>query len=167
MFESLRPRRGASAQAEEPDQHATAGQPPRHRLEVAYATGAAAIGIAWLVTRMLSETAGATFGTHVGKPYVLVGILLFGGRALIRERLCWCRSCRRWNALEWKGERVLHRRPFMQTRRSFTETFNVRGQKISTSRQRSTARAVRETVDVEQVCRYCGALRTVREKRDK
>src|SRR6266508_4031446 len=29
------------------------------------------------------------------------------------------------------------------------------------------SRAVRETVDVEQVCRYCGALRTVRETRDR
>lgn len=167
MFESLRPHRGASEPAEEPDQHATAEQPHRYRLEVAYATGAAAIGIAWLVTRILSETAGATFGTHVGQPYVLIGILLFGGRALIRERLRWCRSCRRWNALEWKGERVLRRRPFMQTRKTFTESFNVRGEKIGTSRQRSTSRAVRETVDVEQVCRYCGALRTVRETREK
>jgi hypothetical protein len=169
MFESLRPRRGTSVPAEEPDQPAPAlaQQPRRHLLEVAYATGAAAGVIAWLVIRTVSEPAGATFGTYVGQPYILLGILVFGGRALARERLRWCRVCRRWSAMEWKGERVLHRRPFMQTRKTFTETFNVRGEKISTSRQRSTSRAVRETVDVEQVCRYCGAVRTFRETRDR
>jgi hypothetical protein len=143
MFESLRPHRGAPVPAARPDQPAQ--QLRRYRLEVAF----------------------ATFSTHVGQPYVLLGILVFGGRALARERLRWCRGCRRWNAMEWKGERVLHRRPIMQTRRTFTETFNVRGEKISTSRQRSTSRAVRETVDVEQVCRYCGAVRTLRETRDR
>src|SRR6266511_4196080 len=148
MFESLRPPRGASVPTEEADQPAAAQQPRRHRFEAAY-------------------VAGATFGTHVGQPYVLLGILVFGGRAVVRERLRWCRNCRRWHAMEWKGERVLHRRPFMQTRKTFTESFNVHGQKIGTSRQRSTSRAVRETVDVEQVCRYCGALRTVRETRDR
>ena len=165
MFESLRPHRGAPVPAARPDQPAQ--QLRRYRLEVAFATGAAAVAIAWLVTRMVSESAGATFSTHVGQPYVLLGILVFGGRALARERLRWCRGCRRWNAMEWKGERVLHRRPIMQTRRTFTETFNVRGEKISTSRQRSTSRAVRETVDVEQVCRYCGAVRTLSETRDR
>jgi hypothetical protein len=167
MFESLRPRRGAPVPAKEPDQGAPAQQSGRHRLDLAYVTGAVAVLIAWLITRMVSQSAGTTFGTHVGEPYVLLGIVVFGGRALARERLRWCRACRRWNALEWKGERILHRRPFMQTRKTFTETFNIRGQKIGTSRQRSTSRAVRETVDVERVCRYCGALRTVRETRDR
>ena len=167
MFERLRPHRGASVPAGEPDRPAPAQQPRRHLLEVAYATGAVAVVIAWLVTSALSGPAGATFGTHVGQPYILLGILVFGGRALARERLRWCRACRRWQAMEWKGERVLHRRPFMQTRKTFTETFNPRGEKIATSRQRSTSRAVRETVDLEQVCRYCGAIRTVRETRDR
>jgi hypothetical protein len=43
----------------------------------------------------------------------------------------------------------------------------LRGEKISTSKRRTTARAVRETVDVEQVCRYRGAVRTVRETRER
>jgi len=167
MFESLRPPRGASVPTEEVDQPAAAQQPRRHRLEAAYVAGAIAVVLAWLITRAVSGSAGSTFGTHVGQPYLLLGILVFGGRALVRERLRWCRNCRRWHAMEWKGERVLHRRPFMQTRKTFTESFNVHGQKIGTSRQRSTSRAVRETVDVEQVCRYCGALRTVRETRDR
>src|SRR6266496_522853 len=167
MFESLRPHRGATEPAEEPDQPAPAEQPHRHRLEIAYLTGAVAVVIAWVVTRLLSDTAGATFASHIGQPYVLIGIVVFGGRALARERLRWCRGCRRWNAMEWKGERVLHRRPFMQTRKTFTETFNVRGEKVGTSRQHSTSRTVRETVAVEQVCRYCGAVRTLRETRDR
>jgi len=167
MFESLRPHRGAPVPAEEPDQPATARQPRRYLPEVAYATGAAAVVIAWLLTRAVSQPAGTTFVTHVGQPYLLLGILVFGGRALARERMRWCRACRRWNAMEWKGERVLHRRPFMHTRKVFTETFNVRGEKIGTTRQHSTSRAVRETVALEQVCRYCGAMRTVRETRDR
>src|SRR6266498_6034012 len=84
MFESLRPHRGAPVPAARPDQPAQ--QLRRYRLEVAFATGAAAVAIAWLVTRMVSESAGATFSTHVGQPYVLLGILVFGGRALARER---------------------------------------------------------------------------------
>jgi hypothetical protein len=167
MFKSLRPPRRASAPAEESDRPAPAQPLRRHRLELAYATGLVAVTLAWLITRTVSPPAGADFGADIGQPYLFLGALLFGGRALIRQRYRWCRSCRRWNALEWKGERVLHRRPFMQTRKTFTETFNVRGQKISTSRQRTTFRAVRETVDVEQTCRYCGAVRTVRETRDR
>jgi hypothetical protein len=167
MFQSLRPHRGASVPAEVPDQPAPAPQPRRYRLEVAYATGAVAVAIAWLVTRMVSESAGTTFSSHVGQPYVALGLLVFGGRALARSRLRWCRVCRRWQALEWKGERVLHRRPIMQTRKTFTESFNIRGEKIGTTRQHSTSRAVRERIEVEQVCRYCGALRTVRETRDR
>lgn len=167
MFESLRPHRGASEPTEEPDQPAPVQQARRYRLELAYAAGAVVVAIAWIVTHAVSGPAGATFGSHVAQPFILLGLLFFGGRAMARERLRWCRSCRRWKAMEWKGERVLHRRPFMLTRKTFTETFNVRGQKTGTSRQRTTSRAVRETVDVEQVCRYCGALRTVRETRDR
>ena len=167
MFESLRTHRGASVPAEEPDQPESAQQLRRHRLELAYLTGAVAVILAWLITRMVSQRAGATFGANVGQPYSILGVLVFGGRAVARQRYRWCRACRRWNAMEWKGERVLHRRPFMQTKKTFTETFNVRGQKTGTSRQHSTSRAVRETVDVEQICRYCGAVRTVRETRDR
>jgi hypothetical protein len=167
MFESLHPHRGASAPTEEPDQPAPAQRLRRHRLELAYLTGAVAVALAWLITRAVSTPAGASFAVDVGQPYLMLGILVFGGRAVVRQRYRWCRSCRRWNAMEWRDERVLHRRPFMQTRKTFTETFNVRGEKISTSRQRTTARAVRETVDVEQACRYCGAVRTVRETRDR
>src|SRR6266498_3839477 len=109
MFESLRPPRGASVPTEEADQPAAAQQPRRHRFEAAYVAGAIAVVLAWLITRAVSGSAGATFGTHVGQPYVLLGILVFGGRAVVRERLRWCRNCRRWHAMEWKGERVLHR----------------------------------------------------------
>ena len=167
MFHSLRPHRGASVPAEEAGPPAPARLSRRYGLEAAYATGAVAVVIAWLVTRMVSEPAAATFSSHVGQPYVFLGIVLFGGRALARDRLRWCRACRRWNAMEWKGERVLHRRPIMQTRKTFTETFNLQGQKTGSARQHSTSRAVRETVEVEQVCRYCGNLRTVRETRER
>jgi hypothetical protein len=167
MFERLRPPRPASAPAQESDQPAPARPVRRRRLELAYATGLVAVLLAWLITRAVSPPAAADFAAGIGQPYLLLGVVLFGGRALIRQRYRWCRSCGRWNALEWKGERVLRRRPFMQTRRAFTETFNVRGEKISTSRQRTTVRAVRETVDVERACRYCGAVRTVRETRDR
>lgn len=167
MFENLRPHRGASVPAEEPDRPAAVEQLRRYRLELAYLAGAVAVVLAWLITRAASPPAGSAFAAGVAQPYLVLGILAFGGRALARQRYRWCRSCRRWNAMEWKGERVLYRRPFTQTRRTFTETFNVHGQKISTSRQRTTARAVRETVDLDQVCRYCGAVRTVRETRER
>jgi hypothetical protein len=165
MFES--PRRGASQPNEEADQPAPVQQARRYLLELLFAVGAVVIAIAWLATRAVSGPAGATFGGRVVQPFIVLGLLVFGGRAMARQRLRWCRSCRRWQAMEWKGERVLHRRPFMQTRKTFTESFNVRGQKTGTSRQRTTARAVRETVDIEQVCRYCGAMRSVRETRDR
>jgi hypothetical protein len=167
MFEGLRPHHDTPVPTQETDQPRPAQQDRRYRLELAYVTGAVAVLIVWLITRVVSQSAGASFGTHVGQPYVLLGILVFGGRAVVRERLCWCRVCRRWNALEWKGERVLHRRPMRQTRRSYTVSFNVHGQKTGTSRQRSTSRVVRETIDLERVCRYCGAVRTVRDTRDR
>jgi hypothetical protein len=167
MFESLRPHRGASVPAEESDQPASAERPRRYVLESAYLTGAVAMLIAWLIARSGSASAGIAFAINIGQPFLILGVLLFGGRAVIRQRYRWCRACRRWNAMEWKGERVLHRRPIMQTRRTFTETFSPRGERISTSKQRTTVRAVRETVDVEQVCRYCGAVRAVRETRER
>jgi hypothetical protein len=167
MFESLRPQRGASVPAEESGRPAPAERPRRYRLEIAYLTGAVAVLIAWLIARSVPGSAGTTFGIKIGQPYLILGILLFGGRAVIRQRYRWCRVCRRWNAMEWRNERILYRRPFTQTKRTFTETFSPRGEKISTSKQRTTARAVRETVDVEQVCRYCGAVRTVRETRER
>ncbi len=165
MFESLRPRRGAPEPPDVPDQPRQERR--RSWLLVGYLTGAAAACLAWLVTRLLSEPAAGGFASHVVQPYVLLGIAVFGGRALLRERLRWCRSCGRWRAMEWKGERVLHRRPIVQQRKVFTETYNARGERVGTSRQHSTSRGVRETVAVDRVCRYCGARRTVRETRDK
>ncbi|HEX8860171.1 MAG TPA: hypothetical protein VGC06_13975 [Actinomycetes bacterium] len=167
MFESLRPQRGASQPTEEPGQPAPAHRTPRYLLELAFAVGAVVIAIAWLLMRAVSEPAGASFASHVVQPFVLLGLVVFAARALLRQRLRWCRSCRRWKAMEWRGERVLHRRPVTQTRRTFTESYNVRGQKTGTSRQRTTLRAVRETVDVDQVCRHCGATRSVRETRER
>jgi hypothetical protein len=167
MFESLRRQRDASQPTEEPSQPAPAPRTPRYLLELTFAVGAVVAAIAWLLARAVSEPAGATFASQVVQPFVLLGLTVFGVRALARQWLRWCRSCRRWKAMEWRGERVLHRRPVLQTRRTFTESFNVRGQKTGTSRQRSTMRAVRETVNIDRVCRYCGATRSVRETRER
>ena len=167
MFESLRPQRGASQPTEEPGQPAPAHWTSRYLLELTFAVGAVVIAIAWLLLRAVSEPAGASFASHVVQPFLLLGLVVFAVRALVRQRLRWCRSCRHWKAMEWRGERVLHRRPVTQTRRSFTESYNLRGQKTGTSRQRTTMRAVRETVEVDQVCRYCGATRSVRETRER
>jgi hypothetical protein len=165
MFESLRLHRGATAPGDAPEQPGERRRRPW--LLPAYLTGGAAVCLAWLVTRLLSEDAAADFGSHVVQPYVLMGVLVFFGRAMVRDRLRWCRSCNRWRAMEWKGERVLHRRPIMQQRKTFTETYNARGERVGSSRQHSTSRGVRETVAVDQVCRYCGARRSIRETRDK
>ncbi len=162
MFESLH--RGDPPPADAPD------QPRRRRhpwLLLGYLSGAAAVCLAWLLTRLLSPPAAAGLTSHVLQPYLLLGMAVFGGRALLRERLRWCRSCSRWRAMEWKGERVLHRRPVTQQRKTFTETYNARGERVGTTRQHTTARAVRETVAVDRVCRYCGARRTLRETRDR
>jgi hypothetical protein len=167
MFESLRPRRGASQPTKEPGQPTPAPRTPRHLLELTFAAGAVVAAIAWLLAHAVSAPAGATFARQVVQPFVLLGLVVFAVRALVRQQLRWCRSCRRWRAMEWRGERVLHRRPVLQTRRTFTESFNVRGQKTGTSRQRTTVRAVRETVDIDQVCRYCGATRSIRETRER
>lgn len=167
MFESLRPRRGASQPTDEPDRPTSTRPQRRYLLELAFAAGAAVLAIAWLLARAISAPAGDTVASHLVQPFVALGLVVFGGRAVARQRLRWCRSCRRWKAMEWKGERILHRRPYIQTRKAFTESFNIRGQRTGTSRQRTTARAVRETVDIEQVCRYCGAMRLVRETRDR
>jgi hypothetical protein len=156
---------GQPGQSEEPGRDD--GPLRRYLAETIYGIGGAAVFLIWLVTRLASEPVSATFATYVAQPYVVIGVALFGGRALVREQLRWCRSCHRYKALEWKGERVLRRRPFRQTRTIHTETFNPRGEKISTSRQRSTSRAVRETVAVERACRYCGAVRLFREMRDR
>lgn len=167
MFEILRPRRGASQPADEPDRPTATEPPRRYLLELAFGAGAVVLAIAWLLARAISASAGGSVVSHIVEPFVALGLVVFGGRAVARQRLRWCRSCRRWRAMEWKGERVLHRRPYIQTRKAFTETYNIRGQKTGTSRQRTTARVVRETVDIEQVCRYCGALRLLRETRDR
>lgn len=173
MYKSPRPDRGAGSndtpgqpgQGKEPDQSNAPLR--RYLVEILYAVGGVAVLLVWLATRLASGSAGATFTSHVAQPYVVLGVAIFGVRALIREQLRWCRNCRRYKALEWKGERVLRRRPFRQTRIVHTETFNPRGERISTSRQRSTSRAVRETVAVERACRYCGDVRLFREMRDK
>ena len=167
MYKSPRPDRGAGSndtpgqpgQGEQPDQSNAPLR--RYLVEILYAVGGVAVLLVWLATRLASGSAGATFTSHVAQPYVVLGVAIFGVRALIREQLRWCRNCRHYKALEWKGERVLRRRPFRQTRIVHTETFNPRGERISTSR------AVRETVAVERACRYCGDVRLFREMRDK
>jgi hypothetical protein len=139
----------------------------RYLMEVLYGIGGVIVLLGWLLTRLASHQTGASFTSHIAQPYVVVGVAIFGIRALIREQLRWCRNCRRYRALEWTGERVLRRRPFRQVRIVHTETFNPRGERISTARQRSTQRAVREWIAVERSCRYCGDVRLFREMRDK
>src|SRR5919199_26960 len=102
MFESLRPQRGASQPTEEPGQPAPTHWTPRYLLELTFAVGAVVIAIAWLLVRAVSEPAGASFVSHVVQPFVLLGLVVFAARALVRQRLRWCRSCRRWKAMEWR-----------------------------------------------------------------
>jgi hypothetical protein len=139
----------------------------RYLVEVLYVLGGVIVVLGWLVTRLGSHATSTGFTTHIAQPYILVGVGIFGIRALIREQLRWCRNCRRYHALEWTGERVLRRRPFRQIRIVHTETFNPRGERISTARQRHTQRAIREWIAVERTCRYCGYQRLFRDWRDK
>jgi hypothetical protein len=174
MYNTPRPDRGGAGSDDTPGQPPHGEEPERssaplghYLLEILYGIGGVAVLLIWLATRLASEPANATFTSHIAQPYIVLGVAVFGIRALVREQLRWCRNCRRYRALEWRGERVLRRRPFRQTRIVHTETFNPRGERISTSRQRSTQRAVREWIAIERACRYCGDVRLFREMRDK
>jgi hypothetical protein len=171
------PRRGGDGPTDTPSQpgHPVRGVEPdesgvpvgRYLVEILYGIGGVIVLLGWLLTRLASHATSTGFTSHIAQPYVLLGVAIFGIRALVREQLRWCRNCRRYRALEWTGERVLRRRPFRQVRIVHTETFNPRGERISTARQRHTQRAVREWVAIERTCRYCGDLRLFREWRDR
>src|SRR6266516_4016000 len=92
------------------------------------------------VARPLSNT----LLSHALAPYAIAGVVFFGTRALVRDKLRWCRSCAHWLAIEPDGERVLRTRPTVRR-----------------------TRGIRETVAISMVCRHCGAKSIVKERRDK
>lgn len=132
----------------------------------AYLIVGVALGAAALLLRPLARSLSGQLAVEVLPPYAAAGVAFFAGRALLRRKLRWCRSCSRWLALEPDGERVLHTRPSIRRSHTRLDAYNAYGQKTGYSRSRTITRGVRETVAITMVCRHCGAKSIVRERRE-
>jgi hypothetical protein len=125
------------------------------------------LGLAALLLHPISRPLSDRLAGRLLPPYAVVGALYFVGRAVIRSKLRWCRSCSRWLALNPDGERVLRTRPITRRNHGRLEQFNANGQRTGYSRSQTTTRGIRETVAISMICRHCGAKSIVREKREK
>jgi len=146
---------------------ANAGGTRRGPLLAAYVILGVVLGLAALALHPVARPLSNQLAGHLLVPYAAVGVAFFVGRAVVRDKLRWCRSCARWLAIDPDGERVLRTRPITRRNRGRLEQFNAQGQKTGFSRSQTTTRGIRETVAISMVCRHCGAKSIVRERREK
>ncbi len=132
-----------------------------------YSTIGVIFGLVTLALHPVARPLSNTLLSHALAPYAIAGVVFFGTRALVRDKLRWCRSCAHWLAIEPDGERVLRTRPTVRRTHGRLDAYNAAGQKTGYSRSQTVTRGIRETVAISMVCRHCGAKSIVKERRDK